>query len=154
MVPDDEHTSLVLECFCSRGDAIWRLDNAQIAERCIDNLVKKLKFFDREEVKGWTAVRTVQAYPVYDFAYKSNIATIMDYLKRFEGAHIVGRGGTFRYNNADHSIEMGLMLGRRLLGADIDPLAVNTESEYHEVKQHAVPRRDRYQLAEGKTSQA
>jgi hypothetical protein len=116
--------------------------------------VKKLKFFDREEVKGWTAVRTVQAYPVYDFAYKSNIATIMDYLKRFEGAHIVGRGGTFRYNNADHSIEMGLMLGRRLLGADIDPLAVNTESEYHEVKQHAVPRRDRYQLAEGKTSQA
>jgi protoporphyrinogen oxidase len=150
MVPDDEHTSLVLECFCSRGDAIWRLENAEIAQRCINDLVDKLKFFDREEVEGWTAVRTIQAYPVYDFAYKSNIAIIMDYLRCFQGAHVVGRGGTFRYNNADHSIEMGLMLGRRLLGADIDPLVVNTEPEYQEIKQHAVPPRDHYQLGGAK----
>jgi protoporphyrinogen oxidase len=152
MVPDDEHTSLVLECFCSRGDKIWRLEDAEIAERCVDDLVHKLKFFDREEVVGWTVVRTVQAYPVYDFAYKSKIATIMDYLTGFQGAHVVVRGGTFRYNNADHSIEMGLMLGRRLLGADIDPLAVNTEPEYQEIKQHTVPRRDHYQLAGAKQS--
>jgi protoporphyrinogen oxidase len=150
MVPDDEHTSLVLECFCSLGDAIWQLEDAEIVRCCIDDLVDKLKFFDREEVEGWTAVRTIQAYPVYDFGYKPKITTIMDYLTRLHGAHVVGRGGTFRYNNADHSIEMGLMLGRRLLGADIDPLAVNTEPEYQEIKQHVVPRRDHYQLAGGK----
>jgi protoporphyrinogen oxidase len=154
MVPDDEHTSLVLECFCSRGDAIWRLEDAEIATRCVDDLVDKLKFFEREEVEGWTAVRTIQAYPVYDFNYKPKITTIMDYLTRLKGAHVVGRGGTFRYNNADHSIEMGLMLGRQLLGADIDPLAVNTEPEYQEIKQSAVPRRDHYQLAGGKTRHA
>ena len=45
---------------------------------------------------------------------------------------MVGRGGTFRYNNADHSIEMGLLMGRRLLGDDVDYMAVNTEDEYHE----------------------
>jgi protoporphyrinogen oxidase len=154
MVPDDNHTSLVLECFCSRGDAIWRLDDAEIARCCVDDLVDKLKFFDRDEVEGWTAVRTIQAYPVYDFSYKSKIATIMDYLTRLQGAHVVGRGGTFRYNNADHSIEMGLLLGRRLLGADIDPLAVNTEPEYQEIKERAVPRRDHYQLAGDKTRHA
>jgi hypothetical protein len=66
MVPDDAHTSLVLECFCSRGDAIWRLDDAEVAARCIDDSVDKLKFFHRDEVKGRTAFRTIQAYPVYD----------------------------------------------------------------------------------------
>jgi hypothetical protein len=66
----------------------------------------------------------------------------------------VGRGGTFRYNNADHSIEMGLMLARRLLGADINPLDVNTEAEYQEIKQYAVPRRDHYQLSGSKIGQA
>ena len=59
MVPDDAHTSLVLDCFCSSGDAIWRLDDAEIAGSYIDDLVDKLKFFYREEVEGWTAVRTI-----------------------------------------------------------------------------------------------
>ena len=40
----------------------------------------------------------------------------------------------FDLNNADHSIEMGLLLGRKLLGYDVDHLAVNTEDEYHEIK--------------------
>jgi hypothetical protein len=78
----------------------------------------------------------------------------MDYLARLQGAHVAGRGGTFRYNNADDSIKMGLTLGRRLLGADSDPLAVSTEQEYQEIKERAAPRRDHYQLAGGKTRHA
>ena len=35
------------------------------------------------------------------------------------GFTLVGRGGTFRYNNADHSIEMGLRLARKLLGDEM-----------------------------------
>ncbi len=57
---------------------------------------------------------------------------------------MVGRGGAFRYNNADHSIEMGLLLGRRLLGHDMDHMAVNTEMEYHEEVRSATPQRDHY----------
>ena len=52
-----------------------------------------------------------------------------------EGLHIVGRTGTFRYNNADHSIEMGLLLAQKILGYDVDHMSVNTEPEYHEIKQ-------------------
>lgn len=132
MVPDDEHTSLVLECFCTRGDHIWSMSDEEIAERCVDDLVNKLKFIDRSEVVGFKAVRTIQAYPVYDMDYKDNIKIVMDYLARFPGIHVVGRGGSFRYNNADHSIEMGLLLGRRLLGHAVDHMEVNTEQEYHE----------------------
>ncbi|MHC5064737.1 MAG: hypothetical protein ACYTG5_12275, partial [Planctomycetota bacterium] len=48
------------------------------------------------------------------------------------GLHMVGRGGTFRYNNADHSVEMGQLLAKKLLGDDLDHMSVNTKEEYHE----------------------
>ncbi len=146
MVPDEEHTSLVLECFCERSDHIWEMSDDEIVERCVRDLVDILRFVEEHEVIGWQVVRTVQAYPVYDLQYKENMAAVQSYLQRHEGLHIVGRGGSFRYNNADHSIEMGLLLGRRLLGENIDYMLVNTEMEYHEEIRSATPERDHYRI--------
>jgi hypothetical protein len=67
------------------------------------------------------------------------------------GVHVVGGGGSFCYNNADHSIEMELLLGRRLLGFNVDPLAVNTEQEYHEEIRSVVVERDHYTLGQETT---
>ncbi|MGZ8211528.1 MAG: FAD-dependent oxidoreductase [Burkholderiales bacterium] len=144
MVPDDEHTSLVLECFCTAGDALWKMSDDDIARRCIVDLAEQLRFVTPSEVEGWTVVRTRHAYPVYDLGYAEKLATIKAFLGTYGGLHIVGRGGTFRYNNADHSIEMGLLLGRRLLGHSVDHLEVNTEEEYLEEVRDGAPMRDRY----------
>jgi len=144
MVPDDEHTSLVLECFCSLNDSIWSMSDEAIAARCVDDLVDKLKFIRRDEYEGSTVVRTRYAYPVYDLDYSRKTELIRDYLGSFEGLHISGRGGIFRYNNADHSIEMGLMLGQKLLGYDIDHMAVNTEDDYQEIIGAHEKQRDKY----------
>jgi protoporphyrinogen oxidase len=144
MVPDDEHTSLVLECFCSLNDEIWSMTDEAIAERCVDDLANKLKFIKREDYEGCTVVRTRYAYPVYDLDYSRKTGLINDYLDGFEGLHISGRGGIFRYNNADHSIEMGLMLGQKLLGYDIDHMAVNTEDDYQEIIGEHEKKRDKY----------
>ena len=144
MVPDEEHTSLVLECFCTAGDDIWNMTDEEISERCVRDLVDKLKFIKQEEYEGSTVVRTRFAYPVYDLDYARKTGLIYDYLNRFEGLNISGRGGIFRYNNADHSIEMGLMLGQKLLGYDIDHMAVNTEDDYQEIITENEPRRDKY----------
>jgi protoporphyrinogen oxidase len=146
MVPDDDHTSLVLECFCDTGDAIWNMSDEEIARVCVDDLSQKLRFIDPAEVEGWTVVRTRQAYPVYDLMYSEKLARIRAFLAQCTGIHIVGRGGTFRYNNADHSIEMGLILARRILGQAIDHMAVNTEQEYHEEKSERDPARDHYRV--------
>lgn len=144
MVPDDEHTSLVLECFCSLGDEIWSMSDDEIAERCVSDLVHKLHFIKQEEYEGAAVIRTRYTYPVYDLDYASKIAVINDYLANFEGLNISGRGGIFRYNNADHSIEMGLMLGQKLLGYDIDHMAVNTEDDYQEIISENDAKRDKY----------
>jgi protoporphyrinogen oxidase len=147
MVPDDEHTSLVLECFCTLGDKIWSLTDDDVAKRCVQDLAEKLGFIDAKDVVGWNVIRTRFAYPVYDLEYSGKLAKINAYLNQFDGLHIVGRTGTFRYNNADHSIEMGLLLGRKILGYDVDHMQVNTEQEYHEIKQSDKISRDHYEVA-------
>lgn len=146
MVPDDEHTSLVLECFCTAGDAIWALTDDQVAQRCVDDLVEKLQFLKHSEVEGWNVVRTYHAYPVYDLQYGEKLAAIHGCLAHYDGVHIVGRGGTFRYNNADHSIEMGLLLARRLLGHNVNHMEVNTEQEYQEEVHSERIKRTHYQV--------
>lgn len=151
MVPDDEHTSLVLECFCTAGDQVWTMSDDEVARRCVHDLVHKLGFVAEDEVEGWTVIRTRYAYPVYDLQYQGKIDVIRQFLAGHAGVHIVGRGGTFRYNNADHSIEMGLLLGRRILGDDVDPLDVNTEQEYQEVIRPDDKHRVQYELKPSKT---
>lgn len=148
MVPDQSTTSLVLECFCTKGDHIWQLTDEEVGQRCCEDLANKLGFIELDEVIDVQCVRSLQAYPVYDLGYAEKIATINEYLGGFEGLHIVGRGGTHRYNNADHSIEMGLLLGRKILGYDVDYMDVNTEAEYHEIKSSRDLQRDYYQVKE------
>jgi len=132
LVPDHESTSLVCECFCSYGDSIWNLSDAQLGDRVIADLADRLGFITRDQVIDTCVIRTRFAYPVYDLEYRAKLAVLYEFIAAHPGLHIVGRGGTFRYNNADHSIEMGQRLARRLLGEDQDPLGVNTETEYLE----------------------
>lgn len=140
MVPEGENTSLVLECFCSGDESLWSMDDDEIKNRCIKDLAEKLNFIKENEVIGFTVVRTTQAYPIYDLQYNGKLDLIRTFLKKFEGLHMVGRGGTFRYNNADHSIEMGLLLGQKLLGHDIDYDEINMNQEYHEIRREEEPR--------------
>jgi protoporphyrinogen oxidase len=131
---------------------LWKMDDDAVASLCVADLADKLRFVNRSEVEGWTVVRTRHAYPIYDLEYADKLATIRKFLAGFRGVHIVGRGGTFRYNNADHSIEMGLLLGRRLLGHAIDHLEVNTEEEYQEEIRDPQLSRHHYTVAGLRTS--
>ena len=140
MVRDDDHTSLVLECFCSQGDHIWKMSDEEIGRCCIRDLCEKLNFLEEGDVEDMKVIRTRFAYPVYDVRYREKLSLIQTRLQDYVSLHTVGRTGTFRYNNADHSIEMGLTLARRLLGEDVDHMLVNTEAEYHEEKRADLPK--------------
>jgi protoporphyrinogen oxidase len=147
LVPDPSRTSLVLECFCTASDAIWSLSDEQIIARCVDDLVDKLGFIKGSDVLDAFAIRARHAYPVYDLDYKQNIETVKEYLRGLPGLEIVGRGGAFQYNNADHSIEMGLILAQKLVGMKVDHTQVNTDPEYHETVTTKPVRRDAFRQA-------
>jgi protoporphyrinogen oxidase len=139
MVPSDEYTSLVVEYFCTRGDEIWNMSEEQLVEQTVDHLINDLRFINREEVLGGFVVRAPRAYPSYVIGYEKPLGIIKDYLATFENLQYIGRGGSFRYNNTDHSIETGLLAAKNILGEHHDLDRVNAEKEYHEVKRVPEP---------------
>jgi|SRR3989338_2668398 len=131
MSPSDK-TSLVMEYFCFESDPIWAMPDKDLAEITRRELVNKLGFITDDQVIGYKIVRIKKAYPMYELGYKRHLDILMDYLSRFKNLQLIGRNGTFRYNNMDHSIEMGLRAAKKLLGEDQDVLGVNTSDEYLE----------------------
>jgi protoporphyrinogen oxidase len=126
-------TSICAEWFCTEGDDTWRMDDQELVDRTVGHLADDLGFIDRSEVIGGFALRARQAYPVYSLDYEGRVSAIKGQIQRYSDAiSIAGRGGTFRYNNADHSIETGLLVAKQILGEDVDAEGVNTEQEYHE----------------------
>jgi protoporphyrinogen oxidase len=131
MVPDEGRTSLGMEYFCSVGDHLWSMsddDLRALAER----EVYMLGLASEGQVCDGCVVRQPKAYPVYDETYKDRVEAIRVYLSRFANLQTVGRNGTHRYNNQDHSTLAGLQAARNVLGDTHDIWSVNTEESYLE----------------------
>lgn len=134
MVPSDDYTSLVVEYFCSFGDHIWNMTEEQLVEQTVKHLIEDMSFITRDEVIGGFTIRAPRAYPSYVIGYEEPLKKIKDYIDTLENLQIIGRYGTFRYNNTDHSIETGLLAAKNLLGEHHDLDRVNADKEYHEIK--------------------
>lgn len=139
MVPSDELTSLVVEYFCTRGDHIWDMTEAELVEQTVQHLIDDLGFITRDEVIGGFSIRAPRAYPSYVIGYEKPLSIVKDYIATFENLQYIGRGGSFRYNNTDHSIETGLLAAKNILGERHDLDQVNAEKDYHEIKRVAEP---------------
>ncbi|MCC6704118.1 MAG: FAD-dependent oxidoreductase [Thermomicrobiales bacterium] len=139
MVPGDEYTSLVIEYFCSFGDHIWSMTEEELVERSVKHLVEDMKFITRDEFLEGFIVRAPRAYPSYVIGYEKPLEMIKEFIDQFENLQIIGRYGTFRYNNSDHSIETGLLAAKNVLGGHFDLDQVNADQEYHEIKRVPAP---------------
>ncbi|MGI8477991.1 MAG: FAD-dependent oxidoreductase [Thermomicrobiales bacterium] len=139
MVPSPDVTSLVVEYFCSYGDSIWNMTEEELVEQTVKHLVNDLKFITRDEVIDGFTIRAPRAYPSYVIGYEEPLAKIKAFVESLENLQIIGRYGTFRYNNTDHSIETGLLAAKNLLGEHHDLDQVNAEKEYHEMKRVPEP---------------
>jgi protoporphyrinogen oxidase len=139
MVPGDEFTSLVVEYFCSFGDHIWSMTEEQLVEQTIKHLIEDMGLITRDEVIDGFIIRAPRAYPSYTIGYEEPLLKIRAFVDSITNLQIIGRYGTFRYNNTDHSIETGLLAAKNILGEEHDLDLVNAEKEYHEVKRVQQP---------------
>jgi hypothetical protein len=65
--------------------------------------------------------------------YKKHLETIKKYLDKFSNLYYIGRPGRFKYNNQDHSMEMGIIAARSIIdGKRYDIERSGSESEYFE----------------------
>jgi protoporphyrinogen oxidase len=131
MAPKDK-TSLFVELFCFEGDEIWNMTDEKIYE-LVASYLEKIKFFKRSEIRKHYIIRAKDVYPVYDTRYQDYLSVIKEYLDSFNNLFYIGRPGRFRYNNQDHSLEMGILAAKSIVENkryNIDK--VGGEKEYFE----------------------
>ncbi len=126
-------SSVVLEYFCTKEDAVWKKSEEEMVEWGRRDLCR-LGVVKPEQILGGFTARAGNAYPVYSLGYVEKLKLMRRHIEAIERVAIVGRGGTFRYNNADHSIEMGLVTAQMINGevSKAAVLDVNTDLEYCE----------------------
>lgn len=135
MVEDaDNKVWIGLEYFCSEGDELWSMSDADFIEKAIGELVK-IKIIDREDVRDSVRIRVKKAYPAY-FGTYSEFGKVKEFLDGFDNLYCIGRNGQHRYNNMDHSMLTAFEAVKAVNGKSTKEAvwSVNTEGEYHEKK--------------------
>lgn len=129
-------TTLVFEVACNEGDEMWNKSDAEITSFVTNSFIKEFKSITKDNIIGSFVHRMPKEYPVYHVGYRQDVEALKRYLLQYANLQLVGRNGTFRYNNMDHSIEMGLYAAWNIIEGerkfDID--SVNIEREYLEQK--------------------
>lgn len=131
LVPDVSKSCLGMEYFCSVGDEIWEMSDAELVELATRELVG-LGLATTADVEDGVVIRQLKAYPVYDGEYRGHLQVLEGFLKGMENLQTIGRNGMHRYNNQDHSMLTGLLAVRNILGEKHDLWDVNTERSYYE----------------------
>lgn len=132
MVADPSRTSLGLEYFCTEGDDLWTMSDADLVElgrREIDHI----GLAKAEDVEDGCVYRVAKTYPIYDSDYREHLAVVREYIDSLDNFQTIGRNGLHRYNNQDHAMLTGIHAVRNLiLGEQTDLWAINADQEYHE----------------------
>jgi len=131
MCPEGK-TSLFLEFFVTEGDEVWNMSKEELFEVAMKDM-ERLGLFTRDEVRNYYHIKRRHVYPVYDLGYPERLAVVKEYLDTFTNLYYIGRPGRFKYNNQDHSIEMGIAAARGLVqGERPDFDSIGGEQEYFE----------------------
>ncbi len=131
MAPADK-TSLFLEFFCSTNDAVWKMGPTEVFELAVPWL-EQMGFVTRTEVRRSYVFKEENVYPVYDLGYKKHLEEIKNFLNKFNNLLYVGRPGRFKYNNQDHSLEMGFLAAQSIIdGHPYDIEAVGEDKKHYE----------------------
>lgn len=136
--PRDGTTTLCLEFWCFDGDAIWEeSDEDLIARAKLEVGATKLVSID--QIMDGKVIKLQKSYPVYDRGYKEHLQVVTNYLDQIDGLFLIGRYGSFKYNNQDHSILMGLLAAEAIFqGKTLRLWHINTDSTYQEAAKSAV----------------
>ena len=132
MVPDLNKTSLGLEYFCTEGDELWSMPDAQLVELGMRE-VDQIGLASYADIESGCVFRVPKSYPVYDSDYRDSLSILREFVDSLENFQTIGRNGLHRYNNQDHAMLTGMLAVRNVvLGEQNDLWSVNADQEYHE----------------------
>lgn len=107
-------TILCCEYWCGETDATWNASNGDLTQTAAREL-NRIGLLHSQTISDSHIIRIPRSYPVYKIGYDRHIEVIAEYLSSIDGLSVIGRYGSFKYNNQDHSILMGLLVAENIL---------------------------------------
>jgi protoporphyrinogen oxidase len=135
LVADPTKMWIGLEYFCYDTDALWKMNDKEIAEFAIAEIAK-IGILKATDVRDSCVFRVPKTYPAY-FGTYDRFDEIVRYVDRFENLFLVGRNGMHKYNNQDHSMLTAMVAVDNILAGiktKVNLWEINTEQDYHEDK--------------------
>lgn len=125
---------LCLEYWANDDEELWQLEDNALIAIAIEDLVGA-ELVQRAQILNGSVLKIHKSYPIYASGYKEGLHAIYEALEGFSNLYCIGRNGSFKYNNQDHSILMGLKCADKILGAEgINLWEINTDYDYQEEK--------------------
>ena len=129
---EEKNSILALEYWCNGADEFWSWDDEKLIGLGRKEIANAGLASEGDVTDGYVH-RIKRCYPVYVSGYKKTLKLIQDYLDSFRGLTVIGRYGSFKYNNQDHSILMGILAAENIAdGTGHNLWEINTDYEYQE----------------------
>lgn len=127
------HENMIcMEYWANNDDLLWNLEDSRLIEIGSKDLIKT-GFVTESDIRRGAVIKLEKSYPVYKAGYMGLLKPIMQELDGFRDLYFIGRNGSFKYNNQDHSILMGLLCADKILGKYHGNLwSLNTDYAYQE----------------------
>jgi protoporphyrinogen oxidase len=118
---------------CYEGEDLWRRSDEKLIALARRELVGTTLVRDESLILNGKVLRIPRCYPVYRRGYKELLRPIQEYLSSIRGLQVIGRYGSFKYNNQDHSILMGILAAENILNnAGHDLWSVNADYDTYQ----------------------
>jgi protoporphyrinogen oxidase len=121
------------EYFCQAGDKLWNMQDERLIELATQEL-ENIGLLHSTRVKEGTVVRMPKAYPSYTGSYQ-DFDLVREFFDTIPNVYLIGRNGTHKYNNQDHSMLTALEAVNSIVEEKKDKKGiwlVNTEERLHE----------------------
>lgn len=127
-----EETILCLEYWANDNSSIWKQSEEELVSLASDEILQT-GLVKKNTINQGFVLRIPKCYPIYQLGYKEKLEPIKVFLKSFKNISVIGRYGSFKYNNQDHSILMGLLAAENIADNKNHNLwDLNTDYEYQE----------------------
>lgn len=131
---ESQNTILCMEYWANHGEELWACTDGKLEALAKKEIVETGLVAEACISTGYV-YRLPNCYPVYNMGYKDHLAPIISYLKQISSLTVIGRYGSFKYNNQDHSILMGILGAENIAdGGKHDLWKVNTDYGVYQEK--------------------
>jgi len=130
---EEKSSILAMEYWCYDEDSIWNFDEDKIIQLAKNELLMTGLVKQEPFILDGKVIKLKNSYPVYFKDYKKILNPIQDYLKTIPNLYAIGRYGSYKYNNQDHSILMGLLATENIVfNKNHDLWSINTDYDIYQ----------------------